>query len=345
MKINADELFSAGITRIGYHGFPYEYMDRPDPGWFPFSSQYELIYTFSSHLNFHNPFWPFLKPLNDYMARVGTLLQAGHSVSRVALYSHRLYYPSWMPVDEDYPLEYSLMANGYNFDFINEDTLLHHASVENHELHTPGNVYPSLVLRDETRITLQLAEKLRDFARAGLPIVFAEQMPSEEVSFKDYRDNGKQIQQIMREIVGSDQGLKSKPAIGQGRGSVRFIQDATTVPELLQSELKVELGEFLFLSQSRLTVSESSRDIGCWQPHSADLEPLDRRSSRSPSVSLREGKRYAGYPSQSLWFRGDRSGGCARREACRAHQLSGSRADLGGTLWRDLRSGNLRHRI
>ena len=240
MKINADELFSAGITRIGYHGFPYEYMDRPDPGWFPFSSQYELIYTFSSHLNFHNPFWPFLKPLNDYMARVGTLLQAGHSVSRVALYSHRLYYPSWMPVDEDYPLEYSLMANGYNFDFINEDTLLHHASVENHELHTPGNVYPSLVLRDETRITLQLAEKLRDFARAGLPIVFAEQMPSEEVSFKDYRDNGKQIQQIMREIVGSDQGLKSKPAIGQGRGSVRFIQDATTVPELLQSELKVE---------------------------------------------------------------------------------------------------------
>ena len=52
------------------------------------------------------------------------------SLSRVALYSHRLYYPSWMPTDEDYPLKYSLMANGYNFDFINEDILLHHASTE-----------------------------------------------------------------------------------------------------------------------------------------------------------------------------------------------------------------------
>ncbi|MGB8833973.1 MAG: glycosyl hydrolase [Candidatus Sulfotelmatobacter sp.] len=238
MKINADELFSAGITRIGYHGFPYEYMDRPDPGWFPFSSQYELIYTFSSHLNFRNPFWPFFKPLNDYMGRVGALSQAGHSVSRVALYSHRLYYPSWMPVDEDYPLEYSLMANGYNFDFINEDTLLHDATVENHELHTPGSVYPSLVLRNETRITLQLAEKLRDFARAGLPIVFAEQMPSEEVSFKDYRENGKQIQQIMQEILGSPKA-SAKSAVDGGRGNVRFVQDATIVPELLQSELKI----------------------------------------------------------------------------------------------------------
>lgn len=239
MKTTADELFSAGINRIVYHGFPYEYMDRPDPGWFPFSSQYELVYTFSSHLNFHNPFWPYLKPLNDYMARVQTLSQSGHNVAPVALYSHRLYYPGWMPTDEDYPLEYSLMANGYNFDVINEDTLLHHATVENHELHTPGSVYPSLVLRNETRITLQLAEKLKEFAQAGLPIVFAEHMPAEEVSFKDYRSNGQRIQQITREIVGGQKDARSKSVDAQGHGSVRFVDDATAVPAVLEGELKV----------------------------------------------------------------------------------------------------------
>jgi len=239
MKTTADELFSAGINRIVYHGFPYEYMDRPDPGWFPFSSQYELVYTFSSHLNFHNPFWPYLKPLNDYMARVQTLSQSGHNVAPVALYSHRLYYPGWMPTDEDYPLEYSLMANGYNFDVINEDTLLHHATVENHELHTPGSVYPSLVLRNETRITLQLAEKLKEFAQAGLPIVFAEHMPAEEASFKDYRSNGQRIQQIMREIVGGQKDARSKSVDAQGHGSVRFVDDATAVPAVLEGELKV----------------------------------------------------------------------------------------------------------
>ena len=82
MKTTTADLFSAGINRIVYHGFPYESMDRPGPGWFPFSSQYELVSTFSSHLNFHNPFWPYLKPLNDYMARVHTLSQSGQPLSR-----------------------------------------------------------------------------------------------------------------------------------------------------------------------------------------------------------------------------------------------------------------------
>ncbi|HTC47392.1 MAG TPA: glycosyl hydrolase [Candidatus Aquilonibacter sp.] len=240
MKVTADQLFSAGINRVVYHGFPYEYMDRPDPGWFPFSSQYELVYTFSSHLNFHNPFWPYFKPLNDYMARVQTLSQSGRSVARVALYSHRLYYPSWLPTDEDYPLEYSLMANGYNFDFINEDTLLHHATVENHELHTPGNVYPSLVLRNETRIPLQLAEKLKEFAHEGLPMVFAEHMPSEEVSFKNYRENGQRIQQIMQDMVGNQAKAASKTATAGQNARVRFVEDASAVPGVLLTELKVD---------------------------------------------------------------------------------------------------------
>ena len=40
IKIYADELLTAGVNEIIYHGFPYEYMDRPDPGWHPFSSIY-----------------------------------------------------------------------------------------------------------------------------------------------------------------------------------------------------------------------------------------------------------------------------------------------------------------
>jgi hypothetical protein len=117
--------------------------------------------------------------------------------------------------------------------------LLHHATVENHELKTPGNAYPSLVLRNETKITLQLAEKLEEFARAGLPIVFAEHLPAEEASFKDYESNGRRIQQIMQEILGSQRDASGKSAPVQGHGSVRFVDDATAVPGVLQAELKV----------------------------------------------------------------------------------------------------------
>ena len=41
VKLYADELLTAGINEILYHGFPYEYMDRPEPGWHPFSSKYD----------------------------------------------------------------------------------------------------------------------------------------------------------------------------------------------------------------------------------------------------------------------------------------------------------------
>jgi hypothetical protein len=313
MKITADELFSAGINRIVYHGFPYEYMDRPDPGWFPFSSQYELVYTFSSLLNFHNPFWPYFKTLNDYLSRVQTLSQSGHSVSRVALYTHRLYYPGWMPVDEDYPLEYSLMANGYNFDFINEDTLLHYASVEDRQLRTPGSLYPSLVLRNETRISLQLAEKLQEFARAGLPIVFAEHIPAEEISFKDYSGNGPRIRQIMQEILGMHTNASSDTEAPQAHGSVRFVTDATTVPRVLQTGLDVNpnlrfatpepniffhqfdvgLASFIFFRNSlassqdfRVTLAAAKRIPQIWNPWTGEVAEAPVYRSENGNVTL-----------------------------------------------------------
>jgi len=240
MKYTADELFTAGINGILYHGFPYEYMDRPEPAWFPFSSYVEPTSSYSSHLNFHNPFWPYLKPLNDYMGRVQYISQSSHFVAPVALYSHYLYYPGWMPVDEDYPLEYALMANGYNFDFINEDTLLHGTTVENHELHTLGSVYRALVLRHETRLTLPLVEKLQEFSRAGLPIVFAEGLPSEEISFKDYNANGKRIREIMSEVMGSDVAALERSGTTKCNGTTLFIKEATAVPQLLADELGVK---------------------------------------------------------------------------------------------------------
>jgi hypothetical protein len=312
MKITADELYTAGINRVIYHGFPYEYMDRPDPGWFPFSSQYELLYTFSSQLNFHNPFWPYLKPLNDYMARVQTLSQLGRSVSRVALFSHRLYYPSWMPTDEDYPLEYSLMANGYNFDFINEDTLVHHASVENHELHTPGVVYPSLILRNETRTSLQLVEKLKEFAQAGLPIVFVEHVPSDESSFKDYRADGQRIQQIMQELLGEQTDASTKSASAKKYSSVLFVESANKAPALL-TDLKVgpnlkfatpepdiffhqfDVGSTSFFffrnpkstsQQVRVTLAAGRRVPQIWDPWTAEVMEAPEYQTENGNVTL-----------------------------------------------------------
>ena len=104
------------------------------------------------------------------------------------------------PTDVDYPLEYSLMANGYNFDFINEDILVNSARVVNHELQTPGSTYKALVLRNETRLSLALVRKLHQFSQEGLPVVFVEAAPAEEIGFLNYAENGREIKQLVTEM-------------------------------------------------------------------------------------------------------------------------------------------------
>jgi hypothetical protein len=238
IKIYADELLTAGINEIIYHGFPYEYMDRPDPGWHPFSSIYHPDTTFSTHMNSHNPFWEYMRPVNDYLARIQYVSQNSHFIAPVALYSHCNGYPCG-PTGDDYPLEYSLNAKGYNFDFMNEDILVNSSSVVNHELHTPGSTYEALVLRNETRLSVALVRKLHQFSQEGLPVVFVEAVPTEEIGFLNYAANGREIRQSVSEMLGGASPESVVASADQKNGTTLFVKDATRVPDLLNGSLGV----------------------------------------------------------------------------------------------------------
>jgi alpha-L-rhamnosidase/Glycosyl hydrolases family 2, sugar binding domain len=238
MKVYADELLTAGINEIIEHGFPYEYMDRPEPGWHPFSSRYELGSTFSSQLNFHNPFWEYLPALNDYIARIQYISQDSRFVAPVALYSHLFDFPEG-PTDVNYPLEYSLMAHGYNFDFINEDVLVNHAKIVNHQLRTPGSSYKALVFRNEKRLSLALVRKLHEFSQQGLPVVFVEAAPAGEIGFLHYVENGREIKRLVTEMLGGVSPESVATSAEKKNGTTLFVKKDTRVPELLADSLGI----------------------------------------------------------------------------------------------------------
>ena len=50
LERDVNRLVSAGVNQIVYHGFPYVYLDRPEPGWHPFVDPAP----FSDHFNDHN---------------------------------------------------------------------------------------------------------------------------------------------------------------------------------------------------------------------------------------------------------------------------------------------------
>jgi hypothetical protein len=125
VKIAADELLTAGINAIVYHGFPYIIPEVPAPGWHPFSGVSGRFGggNFSSQFNELNPLWPYVAPLNDYLTRVQYVSQVSTDVAAVALYRNDLVHGAnqFPPAPK---LNQALLDAGYNYDHINVDSLL-----------------------------------------------------------------------------------------------------------------------------------------------------------------------------------------------------------------------------
>ncbi|MGH9615301.1 MAG: glycosyl hydrolase [Acidobacteriaceae bacterium] len=176
IKRFADELLTAGINEIIYHGFPYSYMDRPEPGWDPFAASG----SYSSHMNQHNPFWPYLPRLNEYITRVQYISQTGTTVVPVALYRGLLAYDSIEPAPPEPEIATRLMAAGYNYYHIDAYVLLHSKVVDRKLISPGGESYSVLILPNQKTVTAQVAEQIASFARQGLPIVFVGATPLAE---------------------------------------------------------------------------------------------------------------------------------------------------------------------
>jgi hypothetical protein len=176
IKLAVDELVTAGINAIVYHGSPYIIPNVPPPGWHPFTGLWEGQ-SYSSQINELNPFWPYLAQLNGYITRLQYISQVGSNIASVALYREDLMHSA----EEEAPapkLNQAMMDAGYNYDHINAESLLR-SSVHDRMLESAGGArYQVLVLPPLDAISAALAEKLQSFAADGLPILFAGRIPS-----------------------------------------------------------------------------------------------------------------------------------------------------------------------
>jgi hypothetical protein len=196
MKRASDELMTAGVNAVVYHGFPYLIPGIPPPGWHPFSGILGSG-NYSSQFNELNPFWPYLAQLNGYLTRLQFLSQVGTNVAAVALYFDDMTHGA-----EEMPptpkLNQALLDAGYNYDHINSRALMQ-CTVKTRMLVTIGGAhYRALVLPPLDAVDPALAEKLLDFASSGLPIVFAGKLPTHADGFLQNESNTRRVQASMR---------------------------------------------------------------------------------------------------------------------------------------------------
>jgi len=173
LKWVADKYMAMGVNRLVIHTSPHQPGDDYRPGL--------TLGPFGQAFTRHETWAGMARPWVDYLARSSFMLQQGVPVADI-LYFYGEGAPSGVPYRRaDDPLD----IPGYSLDYVNADALLRLASVKDGRIVFPGGAsYKVLVLPPELeRMTLPLAEKLRELVAAGAVLLGPKPQGSPSLSF------------------------------------------------------------------------------------------------------------------------------------------------------------------
>jgi len=203
LKKVADLEFAAGVNRFEIH----ESTHQPAPDLAPGLT----LGPFGLWFNRNDTWAEEAKPWIDYLARCSYILQQGHYSADVA-YFYGEEGPltavfGWKGV-EDAP-------DGYGFDFVNSDVILHELSYKDGRLITPGGTsYRILYLGGRSqRITLPVLRQIHELVAQGAVLVG--RRPTDSPSLAD---DPKEVQRVADQLWGRELAAgTSIRKVGKGR--------------------------------------------------------------------------------------------------------------------------------
>jgi hypothetical protein len=206
IKALGDLVFCQGINRYIFHRYAMQPWTNRWPGM--------TMGQWGTHFDRTSTWWEQGREWLRYVARCQSLLQQGHFVADAAYFCGEST-PAEMRVDQG---EFSL-PDGYDYDGINADVLLHHAKVKNGRLVLEsGMSYRVLILPPSDRnMTPTLLRKLRDFVADGLTLVGYS--PEASPSLQNYPKCDDEVQKLVTEMWGD----RTNPNITEhklGKGKV-----------------------------------------------------------------------------------------------------------------------------
>ncbi|HNY42041.1 MAG TPA: glycosyl hydrolase, partial [Bryobacteraceae bacterium] len=223
LKDLLDQLFTAGVNHVIYHGTIYSPDDAPWPGW--------LFYA-STQMNPRSAIWRDAPSLNAYIERCQSLLQHGRPDNDILLYwpiydvwhnpkglnlNFTVHNRTWV---EDQPagrLAESLFNRGYSFDFIS-DRQLQTATAATGYTQVTGGKYRVVLAPATEHMPLSTLERLLELARSGATVVFQNRLPAGVPGLKDVEQRNAQMQMLLGSLsLGRISGEVSEAQFGKGR--------------------------------------------------------------------------------------------------------------------------------
>ncbi|GAB3495711.1 glycosyl hydrolase [Spirosoma knui] len=245
IKPQIDELFTAGINHVFYHGTTYSPQAEAYPGWLFYAS---TNYGPSSHL------WPHLPLLNQYVERCQRLLQQSKPDNDVLVYFpiHDLWAKPAKSAGGVHMLEVhhaerwllplpfgrlgeQLQQRGFSFDYVSDELMNRLTVGQNGSVRADGATYRVIVVPAVTYIPETTLQKLLTFARQGVRIVFEGTVPKQAAGFYNWQQRtaniaslGKALSQQKSVLVTADvvdalerAGARREPMAEAGLSFVR----------------------------------------------------------------------------------------------------------------------------
>jgi hypothetical protein len=203
LKTLGDLMFCQGLNRYYFHRYAMQPWTNRWPGM--------TMGQWGFHFDRTETWWTQGKAWISYVSRCEFLLQQGRAVADAAYYT-----------GESTPVEMRgnnpALPVGYDYDAVNADVLLHHASVRNGRLTLDsGANYAVLILSSEDPdMTPPVLARLQELVRAGATILGPR--PQQSPSLADYPRCDAQVQKLAGEMWGPCDGSNVRQnAFGQGR--------------------------------------------------------------------------------------------------------------------------------
>jgi len=197
LLIEFNSNFAFGYNRLIIHGTAYSKSINGAcadwPGWPPFTASFGEPYTY------RQIYWDRMATVGDYIARNQAILQnATHKIDVAVLGV------GGFGGFGQYNFTDTLLDNGYSFSYFAE-TLLHvnNSVVTNKQIFSEGVGYKALIVNRMTTCALASIEKIEEFAKQGLPIIFIGDGPSDVIGTETDADNGKKVREVYERILGA----------------------------------------------------------------------------------------------------------------------------------------------
>lgn len=179
-----------------------------------------------------NVWWSYYHLLSDYVARCSALLRYGHPVADLAVYSPLsnqwtldvLNARHWTRDFEWGDLGKLMLANGYDFNLLNDDMLRNHADLSNGMIRVANLTFRVLILPNIHALPLETMKRVQQFAQDGGVVIALEQTPGASTGLAGYRRRSEEVRAIAAEMFREPVGRDGTGAHRYRQGKTYFIK-------------------------------------------------------------------------------------------------------------------------